>query len=236
MAQYHSMIDDAARSFQIVSLIHIQRAIGDHSTNGTAHAPPTILSPIYFYEKGQEFFEFSNSSPYSVWHDDKLYPTSAHLFQAHKFLEHAPDTADIIRTQPTAKAAFEEAARRRQEQRSDWRQMNRGFMDAVLEAKFTQHKELRQKLLDTGDREIIEANPYDSFWGHGADRKGRNELGKSLMKLREKFRAEDSRGHMRRQSTKTGVRRAADDSGGHLAPSLRGRGGHNHHRSRSTNR
>ncbi|GJE95773.1 NADAR family protein [Phanerochaete sordida] len=234
LSHYNSMVDDAARSFQIVTLIHIHRAVGDGQGDQAGSGVHAVLSPIYFYEKQQPYFEFSNSSPYSVWHNGKLYPTSAHLFQAYKFFETAPHLAEHIRTQPTAKSAVGEAARLRSEQRQDWNQKNREVMDSILDAKFSQHADLREKLLSTGDRQIVEASPTDSFWGQGADKHGRNELGKCLMRLREKFRVEDQRGHMRRKSTRTRVPQATGAYGGLQIPS--GMHGYSSlHRSRSTN-
>ena len=67
--------------------------------------------------------------------------------------------------------------------------------------KFTQPKEgdLRKMLLETGDRLLVEASPYDRIWGVGysavnaeANRGhwGENLLGKALMRIRERLRAE----------------------------------------------
>ncbi|EKM52565.1 uncharacterized protein PHACADRAFT_149312 [Phanerochaete carnosa HHB-10118-sp] len=148
-------------------------------------------SPIFFYDRGQPYYEFTNFSPHSVWYDGKEYPTSEHLFQAHKFFNKAPHLAETIRMQPTSRAALEEARRLRRLQRSDWLKVNIHCMDAVLEAKFTQHPRLRSMLLSTGDRELVEASPVDAFWGYGADKQGRNELGKALMRLRQQFRAQE---------------------------------------------
>jgi len=69
--------------------------------------------------------------------------------------------------------------------------------------KFCNAKEevdLKDKLLATGDRELVEASPLDSIWGCGfdaenalANRKdwGLNLLGKALMKVRERLRAQE---------------------------------------------
>ncbi|KAG6331540.1 hypothetical protein ID866_7550 [Astraeus odoratus] len=43
-------------------------------------------------------------------------------------------------------------------------------------------------LLGTGDAELIEDSPRDYFWGIGADKTGRNELGKALQRLRQELR------------------------------------------------
>ena len=88
------------------------------------------------------------------------------MFQASKFLDANPQFAESIRTAPSARAAFEEASRMRRHQRSDWFKVNISVMENILEAKFSQHSYLRDMLLGTGDREIIEASPVsaiDSF-------------------------------------------------------------------------
>lgn len=60
-------------------------------------------------------------------------------------------------------------------------------------------KELREQLLATGDRELVEASPYDRIWGVGFKAKdaeakraqwGENLLGKAIMKVRDRIRAE----------------------------------------------
>ena len=58
-------------------------------------------------------------------------------------------------------------------------------MYKVLYHKFTQHSYLRQQLLGTQDRRLVEHSPYDSYWGDGGDGKGLNKLGELLMKLRD---------------------------------------------------
>ncbi|KAI4592396.1 hypothetical protein KJ359_011207 [Pestalotiopsis sp. 9143b] len=59
----------------------------------------------------------------------------------------------------------------------------------------------RKVLLDTGDRELVEASPWDRIWGIGyraetaeANRAtwGENLLGKALMAAREEFKREDA--------------------------------------------
>jgi predicted NAD-dependent protein-ADP-ribosyltransferase YbiA (DUF1768 family) len=84
-------------------------------------------------------------------------------------------------------------------------------MDIALEHKFTQHQDLKQELLMTGEAELVEVlisalfalslllfclqdSAEDAFWGVGKNGDGRNELGKALERLRAKLRStEDSR-------------------------------------------
>ena len=57
-------------------------------------------------------------------------------------------------------------------------------MFKALQAKFTQHKDLKELLLSTKNRELVEHSPFDSYWGDGGDGLGKNKLGILLMKLR----------------------------------------------------
>ncbi|KAI5358069.1 Putative YbiA-like superfamily protein [Septoria linicola] len=69
--------------------------------------------------------------------------------------------------------------------------------------KFSQNPELKTLLLDTGDRELLEAAPRDRIWGidfEASDAKkhihrkdwGANLLGKAQMTVREMLRAEEA--------------------------------------------
>ena len=53
--------------------------------------------------------------------------------------------------------------------------------------KFSQHPELKEKLLATGNEDLLEANPYDSKYGIGHDGTGQNLTGKCLMRVRSLF-------------------------------------------------
>ena len=63
-------------------------------------------------------------------------------------------------------------------------------MQEALHAKFTQHEDLRIKLLETGDAELVEHTKNDVYWADGGDGSGQNKLGKFLMTLRAQLAAE----------------------------------------------
>lgn len=71
----------------------------------------------------------------------------------------------------------------------NWDNMKLGWMCKVLEAKFTQNKELAKKLIATGDTELVEDNTWkDTYWGR-YNGYGENHLGKLLMEIREELQA-----------------------------------------------
>jgi predicted NAD-dependent protein-ADP-ribosyltransferase YbiA (DUF1768 family) len=53
--------------------------------------------------------------------------------------------------------------------------------------KFSQHPDLKEKLLATGDEDLLEANPYDNKYGIERDGTGQNLTGKCLMRVRNLF-------------------------------------------------
>ena len=81
-----------------------------------------------------------------------------------------------------------------------WKEVSTEYMRQGLQAKFTQNYSLRSflKSKNMGNMLLIEANPFDRFWGVGIGLndsdiwiesrwKGENRLGKLLMELRESF-------------------------------------------------
>ena len=71
-------------------------------------------------------------------------------------------------------------------------------MMTVLLAKFHQNKRVRDALSNTGDKDIVECNRYDTFWSSGVALKdyltldedfgkwkGKNILGKKLQTIRD---------------------------------------------------
>ncbi|KDQ52780.1 hypothetical protein JAAARDRAFT_138222 [Jaapia argillacea MUCL 33604] len=159
-----------------------------HQTERSSHP-----RRIYFYHKHHPYYGFTNFSPHEVKYQGKRYPTSEHLFQSFKFLDHRPLLAEHIRTcDERPSMALSEARRFQAEVRPDWMQKNVAAMEETLSNKFRQHKSLARELLSTGDAELIEDSDKDAFWGIGKDRRGRNELGKALMRLREELRGRKS--------------------------------------------
>lgn len=75
-----------------------------------------------------------------------------------------------------------------------WDAVSRGYVYQANMAKFS-HPQLKQFIIDTGDRILVEASPYDKIWGIGLavddpkaldknNWRGTNWLGEVLMKVR----------------------------------------------------
>ncbi|KAF5342038.1 hypothetical protein D9611_001974 [Ephemerocybe angulata] len=157
--------------------------------NSPRRSPIETRRKILFYHKTDPYYGFTNFSDHPVMYKGKRYPTSEHLFQSFKFHGHRPNLAEHIRTcSERPSVAFSEARRFQPEVRPDWKQLNVPMMEEALWHKFTQHADLQAELLGTGDAELIEDSDKDAFWGVGVDRRGRNELGKALERLRTKLR------------------------------------------------
>ena len=68
--------------------------------------------------------------------------------------------------------------------RADWDEVKRDNMLLCLRLKFGSSAICRDVLLGTGDKLLIEASPYDGYWGIGRTGTGLNVLGKLLAQVR----------------------------------------------------
>lgn len=137
---------------------------------------------VYFYTPN--FYALDNFSAFSIDIWGKLFPTSEHAYQWKKFSISHPDIAEQIfnATSPNQVKKISDA--HKAEVTQDFSSKKVEIMEEILRAKLAQHEKVRRTLLETGNREIIENSPTDSFWGRGEDFQGQNMLGKLWMKLR----------------------------------------------------
>ncbi len=145
---------------------------------------------IGFYPR--EFFVFDNFSSFKVCVDGVTYSTVEHAYQATKFLKSAPEIAKEIMDSYSAHDAQKIAYKNKDKQCENWDEIKLSVMEKLLRLKLAQNPYVKKKLLETGDYTICEDSPKDSFWGIGLDRKGRNELGKLWMKLREELKGKQN--------------------------------------------
>jgi len=75
--------------------------------------------------------------------------------------------------------------------RPDWEHIKDDIMYRVVKTKFSDSN-LKQRLLDTGDEELVEDNWWsETYWGVCAG-VGLNKLGKILMRVRQELREEEN--------------------------------------------
>ncbi|MFA6066535.1 MAG: NADAR family protein [Candidatus Babeliaceae bacterium] len=149
-----------------------------------------IPNAIYFYNKGQDYYEFTNfqeNYPVDPNNTGTWWPTTEHYYQAQKFINY-PAIQEEIRKLPSARDAFNKARDYKKFVRSDWQSVNLGIMHTAIKDKFTRYPQLKKILLDTQNRVLVEnAGPHDNFFGAGADGRGENHLGIILMSIREEL-------------------------------------------------
>ena len=153
------------------------------------HQPPwSYNGPIHFYNRDEDYYEFTNFAPYHVTIDFKVWPTTEHYFQAQKFA--GTPYEEAIRRMSFPREAFDFSRKPEVSRwcRSDWEQVKEDIMHKALLAKFTQHEWLCRRLLGTANRWLVEHTKNDSYWGDGGDGTGKNRLGNLLMQVRQALR------------------------------------------------
>lgn len=142
---------------------------------------------VFFYE--QEFYVLSNFAAFQLEWCGLDFPTSEHAYQWMKFIGSPNDGIKaLIRFAPSAHDAFKIAEQHKGHVREDWSEKRVGVMRDILRAKVQQHEYVRRKLLETGDRELVEDSWRDAFWGWGTSMCGQNMLGKLWMEIRAELR------------------------------------------------
>lgn len=141
---------------------------------------------IFFYSTSGEYGQFSNFALYPIKLKGKVWLTSEHYFQAQKF--HGTEHENKIRKAPSPMKAAQMGRSRKVRIRKNWDNIKDNIMYEAVKAKFTQHEELKKLLLSTHEATIVEHTENDDYWGDGKDGKGKNKLGKILMKLREELK------------------------------------------------
>lgn len=146
---------------------------------------------VYFYE--QEFYVLSNYSAFNLIWKGQKFDTSEAAYHWEKFpMRSASDKVRFtiqrqIRTAPSAHAAQKVAQANKEHIRKDWNKVKLQVMYDILKEKVNQHEYVKKKLLETGDRELVEDSWRDSFWGWGPNKDGKNVLGKIWMKIRKEL-------------------------------------------------
>ncbi|MFF0627205.1 NADAR family protein [Streptomyces sp. NPDC004296] len=162
-----------------------------HADDPTEPVPATAFTSYEtVYPKGWPDtlgpYVLRNAYPAPVVFGGRTYPSVLHAYWALSAAD--PADHDRIRDAEEGRAAQELGGR--VARRADWHRMRVAVMGALLEAKFTQHPELAEVLLATGDSVIGYTGFTDSpFWRDVPDQRGRNWMGRLLELTRAKLAA-----------------------------------------------
>lgn len=159
---------------------------------------------VFFYE--QDFYMLSNFSAFPIQWRGFIFATVEHAYHHEKFLQGGSDRLVPGLNNPTSvedrfglclqlrakttsgHGAFKLAQMHKDLRRPDWDEVKIGVMQLLLFAKCEQHEYVKRKLLQTGDRLLVENSWRDDFWGWGPERTGENMLGKLWMATRKFYR------------------------------------------------
>ncbi|KAI2783409.1 DUF1768-domain-containing protein [Daldinia loculata] len=201
--------------------------IGKASYGPDPEPEPDIIYYWKPFEKKYGFMSMWYPSPFRDSYDpSKVYPTAEHYYLHHKALlfDDPEIAAEVLRCKSPHRAreltkklknydqAVWETHRERILYEANWHKFTspytpRNTLPATCELWFDisdealKHSErLKEALLETGDRQIVQASPLDYVWGNGywwkvswqrRQRWGLNLQGIILMQLRDRIRHEE---------------------------------------------
>ncbi len=152
---------------------------------------------IAFYRANEQpYGALSNLYKRSIIFEGAEFPTAEHAYQAgkavrekvRKWLLNAPTPA-LLAMAAHGLYTWDVVP--------NWSEIKYERMHRVLYAKFSQHPDLKQLLLETGSARLVErgrvANAVNKTWGE-VNGKGLNMLGRLLMEVRSQLQAEASTG------------------------------------------
>jgi ribA/ribD-fused uncharacterized protein len=152
----------------------------------------TIMKEIRFYRASDVAFGcFSNLYRRPIEFEGCTYLTAEHAYQAGK--PRKKEVRDWLMAAPSpALLAMAAHGLYYWDITPGWSTAKFVRMKTVLRAKFSQHEDLRETLLHTGDARLIESatvdNAVNRLWGE-VNGVGRNMLGTLLMEVRSEIRA-----------------------------------------------
>lgn len=157
-----------------------------------AAVPKAVHEPeIQFYRSNEKpYGVFSNLHRTPVTFEDQVFPTAEHAYQAGKAAK--PAVRDWILSAPSpALVAMAAHGLYTWDIVPTWSKIKFDRMRGVLRAKFSQHPDLLDLLLSTGNARLVEVGTTDNavnrLWGE-VNGKGKNMLGVLLMEVRDELR------------------------------------------------
>lgn len=155
----------------------------------------------FFWGKKDVFSNFymhKDKKPMIVDGDCSFFSSEQYFMHAKAIFFEEPDIAEFILKETTPKGAKEWGRKITKFDKTVWDENCLQFMKKALMLKFSQNEDLKQALLATKGKRLVEASPYDTIWGIGlkADDPraqdesqwlGQNLLGQCLDEVREEI-------------------------------------------------
>ena len=162
-----------------------------YTTENIDTMPVTELQPKFVFtptERGVTAF-FGKSSPLSNHHnatfnfEDNIFNSSEQCFMYQKAVHFKDqETAQQILYSKTPQQAKQLGKRVSNFDKKKWLHVAEDCMFKAVYAKFSQNRDIAEFLKQTGNTEIVEANPLDSFWGVGIPLQDKNIFVKEMWK------------------------------------------------------
>jgi hypothetical protein len=139
---------------------------------------------VFFFTTS--FYPLDNFSAHVIEIWGQVFPTAEHAYHWKKFSQN-PEVSRQILAARSPEAAKRIADEHKDEIPKGWHDQKVEVMKEIFRAKAGQHEDVREALQRSGNREIIENSPVDSFWGSGPDKNGQNVIGKIWMEIKKKI-------------------------------------------------
>lgn len=164
------------------------------------------LTEVRFYRASEKpYGAFSNLYRREIEFEGEIFATSEHAYQAGKARK--PEVRKWLMDAPSpALLAMAAHGLYVWDITSDWSKIKFDRMKRVLQAKFTQHEDLKQLLLSTGTARLVESatvdNAVNRLWGE-VNGVGKNKLGELLMEVRAELAASVAPAKTKRKAVST---------------------------------
>jgi ribA/ribD-fused uncharacterized protein len=150
---------------------------------------PETQSPLFFWRETEQPYGFLCQWFLSPFQEGNItFSTAEHYMMYH----------EILATKSPAEAKFlARTVNMSRDKGKLWEKQKYAIVERGNLFKFTQNEELGRRLMETGDRELVEASPNDRVWGVGFPAEfaeenrsawGMNLLGSALTSVRERLR------------------------------------------------
>jgi ribA/ribD-fused uncharacterized protein len=135
---------------------------------------------------------FSPYTAHAIEIGGVVYPTVEHAYQCARYTDSA--VREEIRAARSPVKAWETSSKYKSTQIPEFKDeaFKLRVMKDLMRKKAEQHEEVRQALLDSGNKEIVKHiytyPPGDGFWDDGEHGEGANHMGRMWMEIREELR------------------------------------------------